>query len=48
MMATAPKDKTKAEVEEELDRELENTFPASDPLSVTQPVPREPDAEDAE
>ncbi|MGE0044426.1 MAG: hypothetical protein AB7J28_07950 [Hyphomonadaceae bacterium] len=38
--------KTKREIEEELDRELEDTFPASDPPSITQPVPDEPEEDD--
>jgi hypothetical protein len=31
--------------EEELDDALENTFPASDPVSIVQPAPCEPDGE---
>jgi hypothetical protein len=32
-------------IEDKLDRELENTFPASDPPSIIQPRHREQDAE---
>jgi hypothetical protein len=31
--------------EEELDDALSNTFPASDPVSIVQPAPPEPDRE---
>jgi hypothetical protein len=31
--------KTKKELDEELDRGLEESFPGSDPVSVTQPAP---------
>jgi hypothetical protein len=37
------KDAKRAQVEAELDRELEQTFPASDPPSITQPLPHEND-----
>lgn len=33
------------ELERELDVGLEGTFPASDPISVTQPGPAEPDGQ---
>jgi hypothetical protein len=33
------------DLEEELDDALSNTFPASDPVSIVQPAPREPDRE---
>jgi hypothetical protein len=41
-----PKEKTRSEqrewqhLDEELDRELEQTFPASDPLKITRPGPK--------
>lgn len=34
--------KTKEELDKELDRGLEESFPGSDPLSVTQPAPAKP------
>jgi hypothetical protein len=34
--------KTKKELDEELDRGLEESFPGSDPVSVTQPAPGKP------
>lgn len=34
--------KTKEELDEELERGLEESFPGSDPLSVTQPAPEKP------
>ncbi|ABA06224.1 hypothetical protein Nwi_2974 [Nitrobacter winogradskyi Nb-255] len=37
--------KTKKELDEELDRGLEESFPGSDPLSVTQPAPAKPPEE---
>jgi hypothetical protein len=33
--------------EEALDEALKNTFPASDPISIEQPAPREPDDKNA-
>jgi hypothetical protein len=33
--------------EQALDDALKNTFPASDPISIEQPAPREPDDENA-
>ncbi|GAB1716877.1 MAG: hypothetical protein NTAFB05_19190 [Nitrobacter sp.] len=36
------KAKTKKELDEELDRGLEESFPGSDPVSVTQPAPARP------
>ncbi len=37
--------KTKEELDEELERGLEESFPGSDPLSVTQPAPEKPPGE---
>lgn len=37
--------KTKKELDEELDRGLEESFPGSDPLSITQPAPAKPPEE---
>jgi len=34
--------KTKKELDEELNRGLEESFPGSDPVSVTQPAPGKP------
>lgn len=34
--------KTKEELDKELDRALKESFPGSDPLSVTQPAPEKP------
>lgn len=34
--------KTKKELDEELDRGLKESFPGSDPLSITQPAPAKP------
>jgi hypothetical protein len=34
-----PEQKTKEELDEELDRGLKESFPGSDPVSVTQPAP---------
>jgi hypothetical protein len=34
--------KTKKELDEELDRGLKESFPGSDPVSVTQPSPSKP------
>ncbi|MEH6951312.1 hypothetical protein V4R08_08170 [Nitrobacter sp. NHB1] len=34
--------KTKRELDEELDRGLQGSFPGSDPVSVTQPAPGKP------
>jgi hypothetical protein len=34
--------KTKDELDKELDRALKESFPGSDPLSVTQPAPEKP------
>ena len=34
--------KTKKELDEELDRGLKESFPGSDPVSVTQPAPSPP------
>jgi hypothetical protein len=48
MSAHAEKDdqkkraKTKKELDEELDRGLRESFPGSDPVSVTQPAPAKP------
>jgi nicotinate phosphoribosyltransferase len=36
-------DKRAARLEEQLDEGLEDTFPASDPVSVTQPAPKRPE-----
>ena len=36
------KTKTKKELDEELDRGLRESFPGSDPVSVTQPAPAKP------
>jgi hypothetical protein len=38
-------DKSKKEVDQELDKALEDSFPGSDPISVTQPAPSKPDAD---
>jgi hypothetical protein len=35
--------KTKKELDEELDRGLRESFPGSDPVSVTQPAPAKPE-----
>jgi hypothetical protein len=37
--------KTKKELDEELDRGLKESFPGSDPVSVTQPSPSKPPKE---
>jgi hypothetical protein len=37
-----PKERQKRKLDGELDRELEQTFPASDPLKITRSVPRKP------
>lgn len=34
--------KTKEDLDKELDRALKESFPGSDPLSVTQPAPEKP------
>lgn len=39
--------KTKKELDEELDRGLKELFPGSDPVSVTQPAPSKPPKEPA-
>jgi hypothetical protein len=36
------KSKSKEELDEELDRGLKESFPGSDPVSVTQPAPSKP------
>jgi hypothetical protein len=36
--------KTKEELDRELEEGLEESFPGSDPVSVTQPAPSKPDA----
>jgi nicotinate phosphoribosyltransferase len=36
-------DKRAARLEEQLEEGLEDTFPASDPVSVTQPAPKRPE-----
>ena len=38
----SPTQKTKKELDEELDRGLKESFPGSDPVSVTQPAPAKP------
>jgi hypothetical protein len=40
----ADDDAKKVELEEQLEEGLEETFPASDPVSATQPAPSEGDA----
>ncbi|WP_165825316.1 hypothetical protein [Rhodopseudomonas palustris] len=37
--------KNKKELEEELNEGLEDSFPGSDPVSVTQPAPSKPDGD---
>ena len=37
-------EKTKKQLERELDEGLRESFPGSDPVSVTQPAPSKPDA----
>jgi hypothetical protein len=37
--------KTKEELEQELNEGLEDSFPGSDPVSVTQPAPSKPDGD---
>lgn len=37
--------KDKKELERQLDEGLEESFPGSDPVSVTQPAPSKPDAD---
>lgn len=39
-------EKRALELEQELEEGLKGTFPASDPVSVTQPAPAEPDEGD--
>ena len=39
-------EKTKKQLDRELDEGLEESFPGSDPVSVTQPAPSKPDAKD--
>jgi hypothetical protein len=39
-------EKTKKQLDRELDEGLEESFPGSDPVSVTQPAPSKPDARD--
>jgi nicotinate phosphoribosyltransferase len=38
-----PSDPTQRKLDEKLDEALEETFPASDPVSVTEPAPTLPD-----
>lgn len=49
---TATKDdrqpkKTKEQLDKELNEGLEESFPGSDPVSVTQPAPSKPDGDSA-
>ena len=37
-----PEQREKRELDEELDRQLEQTFPASDPPKITRGTPRKP------
>ena len=41
-MKPKPDERTKQEIEQELEEGLEDTFPASDPPTATQPVHHEP------
>lgn len=44
--AAKKRESEKRLLEQELDEGLKGTFPASDPVSVTQPGPAEPDESD--
>lgn len=44
--AAKKREREKRALEQELDEGLKGTFPASDPVSVTQPAPAEPDEGD--
>ena len=39
------KDKPKTQIDKSLEKGLEDTFPGSDPVNVTQPAPSKPDKE---
>jgi hypothetical protein len=40
--AETPQEREKRKLDEELDRQLDQTFPASDPLKVTRGAPERP------
>jgi hypothetical protein len=40
-----PADPAKDKLDRELDQALEESFPGSDPVSITQPAPSKPDAD---
>lgn len=44
--AAKKRESEKRALEQELEEGLKGTFPASDPVSVTQPAPAEPDESD--
>ncbi|MGN6286901.1 MAG: hypothetical protein ACTHM2_17275 [Afipia sp.] len=44
--AASKRESEKRVLEQELDEGLKGTFPASDPVSVTQPGPAEPEKDD--
>ncbi len=46
--AKPKKDRAEKKRDEALDQALEESFPGSDPVSVTQPAPTQPDQESAD